>query len=138
MGSKEERFNLRDVLQTSVGAFTGALASFEFWRYGDGLPATNALLMVALSLLLAFLIAYYLGVRRLGHRHIKMLLGFLPERISAHYLLALFCSAVVLYTFGVNSLQTPLTDAVNRIVVVALPATALGSAVDLIDSQRSD
>jgi|GEM_PF-5340749 len=134
-----ERFNVRDLIQTAVGSFAGALMfslTQEVEVVGDSIGWLNVFLIFVVSLVAAFVIAYNLGVRRLKNKKIKLALHFIPVRISVHYLSALFFSALNLYILGINVASTPLVNAVKRIVVLALPATVFGSAVDLLDSQK--
>ena len=133
-----ERFTLKDVLQIIVGSFGGALAYAytDFREFGDGIPFANSILIILLSLFLAFAIAYLIGVRRLGNRKMLLIFGFIPARIIVHYASAVLSSAFILYLLGINNLATPLAIIFNRIVIIALPATVFGSAVDLIGSQK--
>jgi uncharacterized membrane protein len=136
----EERFNFRDLVQTAVGSFGGALMfsfSQEMWVLSEGLSWVNVVAVVFMSFLASFVIAYYLGVRKLGGVRKRLVFHFIPLRVTVHYLSSLFFSAVLLYLLGVNTSATPVEYAVKRVIVLSLPATVLGSTVDLIDSQRN-
>lgn len=134
-----ERFTLNDVAQVLVGSFAGALAYAytDFMGFSDSMPAFNVGLVVLMSLFLAFAIAYLIGVRRLGHRKMLLIFGFMPLRTAVHYVSALLSSAFVLYVLFINNGAVYWGTALRRIIVIALPATVFGSAVDLIGSQGS-
>ena len=144
MGDAEEgqveRFNAKDVAQTAVGAFTGALIyayQTDLTRMSDAIPVFNLLLITLCTLGLSFLICYSIGVRRLGKKSIRYLFWPLPLRIVVHYLLAVFSSAGILWLLAINAPGTALGVALPRIVMLALPATAFGSAIDLVGSQKA-
>lgn len=135
----EERFTEIDFAQIAVGSFVGALSyvwTSEIWDVASQLPTLNIAGIALLSVLISFLISYWMGVRRLGHKKIKMLFGFIPARTFAHYSSALLFSALMLFLLGLITLATPWNIALRMVVVLALPATVIGSAVDLIGSQR--
>lgn len=136
----EERLNSRDILQTAVGSFAGALTfAFEDMpRLGDSMPLANLGLIVLASIAAASVISYHLGVRKLGPAERRMLFYSIPLRTVLHYVSAVLFSAVVLYLLGVNTLATPPGDVLKRVILLALPATVFGSAADLIDSQKND
>jgi len=134
-----ERFDSRDLMQIVVGSLAGALIyayQTDIARLADSLPALNVALIVLLTLLLSLLIGYGIGVRRLGKKKMRLLLGVLPLRVAVHYAFALAFSAVILWLLAIITFSTPLADAARRIIVLALPATLLGSAIDLVNSQK--
>lgn len=134
-----ERFDAKDLAQTAVGAFTGALIyayQADLPRMSDTMPQLNVLLIALCTLGLSFLIGYSIGVRRLGGRRMRYLFWPLPLRIAVHYVFALAFSAAILWLLAVNGPGTPFEMVVRRTVVLSLPATAFGSAVDLIGSQK--
>jgi uncharacterized membrane protein len=133
-----EEYDLKDVAQTIVGSFGGAIAyaySTDLTVISDPLSLLNVTLIISFSIFTSVLIAYFIGVRNLGNKKIRML-GFIPLRTAVHYASALIFSAFILYLLGINHLATPFDIIVRRVIVLALPATVLGSAVDLIESQK--
>ena len=134
-----ERFDARDVAQTAVGAFAGALIyayQTDVTRISDSIPQLNVIIIALVTLLLSFLIGYSIGVRRLGKRRMVFLFWPLPLRLAVHYAFALVFSAAILWLLAINGPGTPWNVALRRIIVLSLPATLLGSAVDLVESQK--
>jgi len=137
--SRFERFDSRDLVQSSVGSLAGALIyayQADVARLSDGIPLVNALLIVLLTLVLSFLIGYELGVRRLGKKKMRVLFGVIPLRIIIHYSFAVVFSGLMLWLLAINTPATSLHVAANRIIVLSLPATLLGSTIDLVESQK--
>ena len=133
-----ERLNNKDIVQICIGSFVGALSfSVEggILDIGDRIPYLNILLVVITSIIFSYAISYLFGVRRLGRHKIRLIAGFIPERTMIHYISALISSGIVLWLFGAN-MGVSFTGFFKRIIVLALPATVAGSAVDLIDSQQ--
>jgi len=136
---QEEKFDTRDIIQTAVGSFAGALTyayQTDVISLSSQISAMHVLLLIILGIILSFLIAYSIGVRRLGKKKMKMALGFIPVRTAVHYISAAVFSVVLLYLLGINTASTPFALIVKRVVLLALPATVFGSAVDLIGSQK--
>ncbi len=134
-----ERFDKRDVIQTAVGSLAGALIytyQTDIPHIADGLPPLNVALIALITLLLSVFIGYGIGVRQLGKRKMRTVLGIIPLRLAVHYIFALFFSISMLWLLGIIDGATPLGLAVRRIAVLSLPATLLGSAIDLVESQK--
>ena len=133
-----ERLNTRDIVQICVGSFIGALSfSVEggILDIGDRVPFCNIILVMFTSIVFSYAISYLFGIRRLGRHKIKLIAGFIPERTMIHYISALIFSGFILWLFGA-SFGVSLVGFFKRTIVLALPATVAGSAVDLIDSQQ--
>ncbi|MDD5337779.1 MAG: DUF2391 family protein [Candidatus ainarchaeum sp.] len=137
---ESERFDARDLIQRAVGSLAGALIyayQTDIARIADSLPDINTLLIVLITLALSFFIGYGIGVRRLGTKKMRTILGVFPLRLAVHYCFAIFFSAAMLWLLGINSAGTPLGTMMRRIAVLSLPATLLGSAFDLVESQKN-
>lgn len=140
MAAREvERFDARDMIQSAVGALAGAMIygyQADIARLSDSMPLLNIVLIVLITVTLSVLLGYGVGVRTLGKRKMKFLFGLLPLRITVHYVFALVFSAIILWLLGINNLGTPVGSFSKRIIVLALPATLLGSTLDLVESQK--
>lgn len=139
MVEKIEKFDARDVVQIAIGSFTGGLSfllSGNVADVGEKIPVVNVVFVILVSVVFAYLSSYSFGVRKLGKKHLRVVLGIVPERIFVQYFLALLASAFLFYLLGINHLSTPVEVAVKRIFVLALPATVFGSAADLIGSKQ--
>ncbi len=138
--AKLEKLDGKDLAQTAVGAFTGALIygyEIDLSRLSDSIPEFNIILIVLCTLALSLLINYSIGVRRLGKRQMRFIVWPIPLRLVVHYGFALVFSALILGLLAINLLSTPWYIALKRVIVLALPATVFGSAVDLIGSQKA-
>ena len=138
---QEEKFDTKDIIQIAVGSFAGALTyayQTDVARLGSQLTTFHVILIVAISILLAFLVSYKIGIRDLGKKRMRMFLGVIPVRLSAHYLTAVVSSVVILYMLGTLAPDTTFSVFVKRIVVLSLPASVFGSAVDLTGSQKKE
>jgi uncharacterized membrane protein len=134
----EERFDKKDVTQIIVGAFVGGLSfllSGNVAEIGERIPLINSVFVFLLSILFSYVSSYYIGLRRLGKRRMRRVLGF-PLRVVVHYFVALVVSVFLLYLLGVNDPATNWEVAVKRVVLLALPATVMSSAIDLVGSQK--
>ena len=134
-----ERFDKRDIAQTAVGSLAGALIyayQTDVARLADLLPLLNVAIIILATLALSMLIGYGIGVRRIGKKKMRMFFGTVPIRLIVHYGFAVIFSALILLLLGINSVGMPFGIMARRIVVLALPATLLGSAIDLVGSQK--
>ncbi len=139
-GSLLERFDSTDIAQIAVGSLTGAMIyayQTDIMRLSDSLPQLNTALIVLVTLLLSLFIGYGIGVRKLGAKKMRLLLGLIPLRVFVHYAFAVIFSVIILWLLAINTGATPLGSAIRRIVVLSLPATLLGSAIDLVGSQKA-
>jgi len=133
-----ERLNKRDIVQICVGSFVGALSfSVEggILDIGDRFHFNNIILVIFTSIIFSYAISYLFGIRRLGKHRIRFIAGFIPERTLIHYFSALIFSAFILWLFGAD-FGISFFGFLKRTIILALPATVTGSAVDLIDSQH--
>jgi uncharacterized membrane protein len=136
---QEEKFDSKDIIQIAVGSFAGALTyayQTDVARLGSQLTAFHVILIVVISIILAFLVSYKIGIRDLGKKKMKIFLGFIPVRVAVHYLTAIFFSIIVLYMLGTITPDITFSIFVKRVLVLSLPASVFGSAVDLIGSQK--
>ncbi len=134
----EERYDSKDLIQNAVGSLAGAMVyayQADVRGLSDSLPIPNVVLIVLTALALSFLIAYGIGVRRLGERKMRKVLG-IPLRVIVHYSFAVLFSVIMLLILGICTLDTPLGLFVRRVAVLSLPSALLGSAVDLVGSQK--
>ncbi len=134
-----ERFDKMDIAQTAVGSLAGALIyayQTDVSRLADSLPLLNVAIIALATLALSMLIGYGIGVRRIGKKKMRLFFGTVPLRLVVHYVFAIVFSALILLLLGINTLGTPAGIMARRIVVLALPATLLGSAIDLVGSQK--
>ncbi|MFH1286116.1 MAG: DUF2391 family protein [Candidatus Micrarchaeota archaeon] len=139
MEEKAERFNTRDLVQITVGSIVGALAYIangDFWKIGDSLPGINAVIVVFVSLILVWALGYKVGVRKIAGKNVRRILFLVPVRVFVQYFMAVLFSLVLMYVLAINTFETSIEVVLKRTAVLALPASALGSAVDLIDSQK--
>jgi uncharacterized membrane protein len=134
----EERFDRKDLTQIIVGAFVGALSfllSGNVAEIGARIPLINSMFVVIVSIFFSYVSSYHIGVRKLGRKRMRKVFIF-PLRVVVHYSVALLVSVFVLYLLGVNDAATELEVVVKRILVLALPATVMSSAIDLVESQK--
>ena len=139
-GGRLERFDGMDLAQIAVGSLAGAMIyayQTDIARLSDSLPWFNTALIVLVTLLLSLVIGYGIGVRKLGEKKMRLLLGLIPLRVLVHYVFAVVFSAIILWLLAINTGATPPEAAIRRIVVLSLPATLLGSAMDLVGSQKA-
>jgi len=139
LDKREEKFDSKDMIQIAVGSFAGALTyayQTDVARLGSQLTAFHVIMIVAISIILAFLVSYKIGVRDLGNKKMRVFFGFIPVRVAAHYLTAIFFSIIILYMLGTITSDITFSIFVKRVLVLSLPASVFGSAVDLIGSQK--
>jgi uncharacterized membrane protein len=136
---KLERLNRRDIVQIGVGSFVGALVfvtSSEIMDISDNVPFRNIYLIAAVTILFSYAISYVIGVRKLGKKRIRMVFGFVPERMLLQYFSSILFSFFLLRLLGICTSTTSLDMLIKGVVVLAMPSTITASAADLIESQK--
>ena len=134
-----ERLNLSDIMQVTVGSFTGALVfimSSEIVRISDKVPFINLLIIIVISVFFSYAISYMIGVRRLGKKKMRLFLGLVPQRTILQYFSSVFFSFSLLYLLNINTATTSMDLVFSRTVVLSMPSTITASAADLIESQK--
>ena len=126
------KFMPRDLAQVAFGAaLLGIPVSLtqEAWEIGEGLPMGNTLGIVALTLVLVAMLAYfteYRQTRRRGHEieYVKRVLGT--------YLIAAGVVATVLTLLGLAPWATDPVAGLKQVALITLPAALAGASADLI------
>lgn len=126
------KFMPRDLAQVAFGAaLLGIPVSLtqEAWAIGEALPMGNAVGIVALTLILVAMLAYfteYRQTRRRGHEieYVKRVLGT--------YLIAAGVVATVLTLLGLAAWSTEPIVALKQVILITLPAALAGASADLI------
>ncbi|WGV98332.1 DUF2391 family protein [Vibrio sp. YMD68] len=127
-------FNLEDASQIFVGAFALAVPisfSEEAWRLGEILPFKNLLMLFSLSVIFLALYTYESVFQRdIKNRKIVFLF-----RIVTAYVMAAFVVALVLYCIDKLPLFVDPGIAINRIIVITMPASMGAIIVDSFDKE---
>jgi uncharacterized membrane protein len=127
-------FNLEDASQIFVGAFALAVPisfSEEAWRLGETLPAMNLIMLFALSV--AFLGIYaYQSVFQHDVQRRKLVF---VSRIVIAYLMTAFVVALVLLSLDKLPLLEEPMVALNRIIIISMPASMGAIIVDSFDKE---
>jgi uncharacterized membrane protein len=127
-------FNLEDASQIFVGAFALAVPisfSEEAWRLGEVLPAKNLLMLFTLSVVFLALYTY----ESVFQRDIKNRKLVFIVRIIAAYVMAAFVVALVLYCVDKLPLFVEPIIAINRVIVITMPASMGAIIVDSFDKE---
>jgi len=127
-------FNLEDASQIFVGAFALAVPisfSEEAWRLGETLSALNLLMLFALSVVFLSIYAYQSVFQ---HDVQRRKLVFV-SRIVIAYLLTAFVVALVLLSLDKLPLLEDPMVALNRIIIISMPASMGAIVVDSFDKE---
>ena len=135
---KKESIDSSDLIQIIIGSLGGAFAfapTEEFHLISQNIPGPKLALLFLSTLVFIGLIAYCMGVRKIAPREIRTL-ALVPVRILAIYGVSVLSCLLALWLYDMVSFQTPVVTVLKKIVVLALPATAGGTLVDLIGTKN--
>jgi len=125
----QRRFRINDLSEIIVGsvvlAFPVAITE-EVWNLGTTLPLASAIVMVVASLVFIAWFAYHAYYQSVMDTHWKDLL----VRSLTIYIVTLVIAALILTVLHQLPLQTDSATAINRMIIVALPASFCATVVD--------
>ena len=125
----QRRFRINDLSEIIVGsvvlAFPVAITE-EVWNLGTTLPLASAIVMVVASLVFIAWFAYHAYYQSVMDTHWKDLL----VRSLTIYIVTLVIAALILTVLHQFPLQTDSATAINRMIIVALPASFCATVVD--------
>ncbi len=133
-----EKIDLQDILQILIGSLAGAFGfafTEELHLISENISWSKLALFFIMTLLFVGLLAYGIGIRKVSRHNIRTL-AFIPTRILLIYGASIVSCIIALWLYDLISLQTPIVLIVRKIVVLALPATAGGTLVDLIGTKN--
>ena len=129
MEKTQRRFRINDLSEIIVGsvllAFPVAITE-EVWNLGTALPLGSAIVMVVASLVFIAWFAYHAYYQSVMDTHWKDLL----TRTVTIYIVTLVVAALILTILNQFPLLTDSTTAINRMIIVALPASFCATVVD--------
>ncbi len=129
MEKTQRRFRINDLSEIIVGsvvlAFPVAITE-EVWNLGTTLPLASAIVMVVASLVFIAWFAYHAYYQSVMDTHWKDLLA----RSLTIYIVTLVIAALILTVLHQFPLLTDSSTAINRMIIVALPASFCATVVD--------
>jgi len=129
MEKTQRRFRINDLSEIIVGsvvlAFPVAITE-EVWNLGTTLPLGSAIFMVVASLVFTAWFAYHAYYQSVMETHWPDLL----VRSLTTYIVTLVIAALILTVLHQFPLLTDSTTAINRMIIVALPASFCATVVD--------
>lgn len=127
-------FNTEDASQVAIGAFALAVPisfSEEAWKLGETLPFGNLLLLFFLSVIFLSFFAY----ENIFQGNIKHRIPTFIIRIVIAYFIAALVVALVLTSLNKFPLISEPFIAINRLVVITMPASMGAIIVDSFDKE---
>lgn len=127
-------FNTEDASQVAIGAFALAVPisfSEEAWKLGETLPFGNLLLLFVLSVIFLSFFAY----ENIFQGNIKYRIPAFIIRIIIAYFIAALVVALVLISLNKFPLISEPSIAINRLVVITMPASMGAIIVDSFDKE---
>ena len=125
----QRRFRINDLSEIIVGsvvlAFPVAITG-EVWDLGATLPLLNAIVIVVSSLIFIAWFVYHAYYQSVMDTHWQDLLA----RTLSTYVVTLVISALILTVLNQFPLLTDSATAINRMILVALPASFCATVVD--------
>ena len=125
----QRRFRINDLSEIIVGsvvlAFPVAITG-EVWDLGATLPLLNAIVIVVSSLIFIAWFVYHAYYQSVMDTHWQDLL----TRTLSTYVVTLVISALILTVLNQFPLLTDSATAINRMILVALPASFCATVVD--------
>ena len=125
----QRRFRINDLSEIIVGsvvlAFPVAITE-EVWNLGAALPLASSVIIVFSSMIFIAWFVYHAYYQSVMETHWKDLLA----RTLTTYAVTLLISALILTVLNQFPLMTDSAAAINRMILVALPASFCATVVD--------
>jgi len=125
----QRRFRINDLSEIIVGsvvlAFPVAITE-EVWNLGAALPLASSVIIVFSSMIFIAWFVYHAYYQSVMETHWKDLLA----RTLTTYTITLLISALILTVLNQFPLMTDSAAAINRMILVALPASFCATVVD--------
>ena len=125
----QRRFRINDLSEIIVGsvvlAFPVAITE-EVWNLGATLPPASSIIIVISSLVFIAWFVYHTYYQSVMETHWQDLLA----RTLTTYTITLLISALILTVLNQFPLMTDSAAAINRMILVALPASFCATVVD--------
>jgi len=125
----QRRFRINDLSEIIVGsvvlAFPVAITE-EVWNLGATLPPASSIIIVISSLVFIAWFVYHTYYQSVMETHWQDLLA----RTLITYAVTLFIAALILTVLNQFPLLTDSAVAINRMILVALPASFCATVVD--------
>ena len=125
----QRRFRINDLSEIIVGsvvlAFPVAITE-EVWNLGTTLPLASSIIIVFSSMIFIAWFVYHAYYQSVMETHWKDLLA----RTLTTYAITLLISALILTVLNQFPLLTDSAAAINRMILVALPASFCATVVD--------
>ena len=125
----QRRFRINDLSEIIVGsvvlAFPVAITE-EVWNLGAALPLASSVIIVFSSMIFIAWFVYHAYYQSVMETHWKDLLA----RTLTTYAITLLISALILTVLNQFPLMTDSAAAINRMILVALPASFCATVVD--------
>ena len=125
----QRRFRINDLSEIIVGsvvlAFPVAITE-EVWNLGAALPLASSVIIVFSSMIFIAWFVYHAYYQSVMETHWKDLLA----RTLTTYTITLLISALILTVLNQFPLLTDSAAAINRMILVALPASFCATVVD--------
>jgi len=129
MEKTQRRFRINDLSEIIVGsvvlAFPVAITE-EVWNLGTALPLASSVIIVFSSMIFIAWFVYHAYYQSVMETHWKDLLA----RTLTTYAITLLISALILTVLNQFPLLTDSAAAINRMILVALPASFCATVVD--------
>jgi len=129
MEKTQRRFRINDLSEIIVGsvvlAFPVAITE-EVWNLGAALPLASSVIIVFSSMIFIAWFVYHAYYQSVMETHWKDLLA----RTLTTYAITLLISALILTVLNQFPLMTDSAAAINRMILVALPASFCATVVD--------
>lgn len=127
------KITYKDVGKSMIGAFVGVVSHFtvlEGVHFAENVSLTKASFFLFVSFLVAFVMLYYTGFRKIKD---VRLFALLPFRLLLVYSVTIIAILGVLLVFGAGHLEQDLVY--RQIAVLSLPAIIGACAADLIGGE---
>ena len=126
----------KDFTKGMIGAFVGIVAHFSFLEglhVAENFDMIRATMLFMTSFVIGVAFLYFSGFRSVGD---KLVLKFIPLRILIIYSSALFVILLVLWMFGVISLQSHFEDVYKTVSAISILAILGACTADLIGKEH--
>lgn len=128
------KLDLRDIAQIFIGSIILAspfMVTEEVWQLGEQLPIFNSVLLMLLTLFTLTILLYYTRYHKIsfeGHIVKKELI----RRLVVTYFISFSTVAIIMTILGKAPWDANSQVAIKRIILITLPASIGGAAVDLL------
>ncbi|MBI2542743.1 MAG: DUF2391 family protein [Candidatus Aenigmarchaeota archaeon] len=128
------KLEAKDVAQIFIGSIVLAspfMMTQEVWELGQQIPTLNAILIMLMTLFALSVLLYFTRYEKITSEG-RIVIREFSKRLFVTYLIAFLTVSTLLTILGKAPWDVDTQVALKRVILIALPASLGGAAVDLL------